>query len=695
MRQVQPLSRPCCLAAGASLALLTACPAQTATFQRATPVPTQSVWHYDARRGETMILETGAPRRHWRWDGTECRELLGVTHGDSLRALAHDPIAGTLYATSTTALGIFDGARWLYAPLPAAGSPVRIAFDSARGCLVGLSADGLTVLEWSAGAWRQVPLASPATGLLAFDPQLGACLRLAPATTSQATARLHLWSWNGSTWQLRDNAGPLLDALLAVSVDPATGTLFVEIDKQGVRELWQRQGSMWQQLPDPPDGVTGDATLCWDGGGLLRIGNTNTQPRRLWRWFQGTWHQLAGQPPAAATGFALAASHGRREILRFGGSFVPTSNLLTAETWRFTTHWEQLDPALSPPARHGAGLAWSATDQVFVLFGGTGPTGFLQDTWTWDGTNWALQSTSGGPSQNSTVRMATDPQAGVLLIQDPGLHWRWQAGSWQALGNLPVPIFGPLPGLAFDPHRNRVLMTERSNAFDWDGQSWRQLPTVPWAAEPTRNPAVVFDPGTQRMLYLHDELPAAFSWDGANWAALPIAEPGPAGTLLQPDFHAERPFSHLHRYGILPLGTWRGHDAYLTTSPPVVEPIGFGCGRDGSPGLLAEGPPRLGDPHFTVRAELGNPHGLGLLAIGFAGPAQPLGGGCALWVGQVVVAPFGIADAAGRWRHPLPIPADPSLAGLALLTQAATFDPARGLYAGWSVSAALRLLIGD
>ena len=50
--------------------------------------------------------------------------------------------------------------------------------------------------------------------------------------------------------------------------------------------------------------------------------------------------------------------------------------------------WVQIFPATSPSAREGPMVAYDPVSRKVVLFGGLGSTGYLNDTWTFDGANW-------------------------------------------------------------------------------------------------------------------------------------------------------------------------------------------------------------------------------------------------------------------------------------------------------------------
>src|SRR6187551_468554 len=83
----------------------------------------------------------------------------------------------------------------------------------------------------------------------------------------------------------------------------------------------------------------------------------------------------------AGMGMAYDAAHG--QVVMFGG--VINGGWLN-DTWTWNgTHWTPHTAAHRPFARMQMGMAYDAAHGQVVLFGGVGP-GFLgDDTWTWDG----------------------------------------------------------------------------------------------------------------------------------------------------------------------------------------------------------------------------------------------------------------------------------------------------------------------
>ena len=124
-----------------------------------------------------------------------------------------------------------------------------------------------------------------------------------------------------------------------------------------------------------------------------------------WVWNGKRWTQMQ---PAANPGPRYAAAmafdgHSGQEVL-FGGTYLNASAPF-GDTWVWNgTNWTQMQPAVSPPPRFGAAMAYdSHSGRVFMFGGFTGPSpneggAFLNDTWAWNGTTWTQLTTALTPA---------------------------------------------------------------------------------------------------------------------------------------------------------------------------------------------------------------------------------------------------------------------------------------------------------
>lgn len=127
------------------------------------------------------------------------------------------------------------------------------------------------------------------------------------------------------------------------------------------------------------------------------------------------WNLVGGGPPR--TDFAMVYDPVRGKTVLFGGA--PTIGQGSSETWEWNgSSWTQRTPVTSPPARYLHAMAWDPVNQKVMVVGGCNSqcSVKLADTWEWDGTNWTeLHPTTSPPVRNSHS-MATDVQRGRVVI---------------------------------------------------------------------------------------------------------------------------------------------------------------------------------------------------------------------------------------------------------------------------------------
>ena len=76
-------------------------------------------------------------------------------------------------------------------------------------------------------------------------------------------------------------------------------------------------------------------------------------------------------------------------------------------------------------------MVYDSARQQVVLFGGTNDQGSLNDTWTWDGKNWAEQHPRTSPPQQCCDAAAFDSDKGVVVLFDVrGKTWTWDGSTW-------------------------------------------------------------------------------------------------------------------------------------------------------------------------------------------------------------------------------------------------------------------------
>lgn len=189
-------------------------------------------------------------------------------------------------------------------------------------------------------------------------------------------------------------------------------------------------------------------------GGDADGGPTTANLSDTWEWNGQSWLQrLPAHRPAARSEHAMTWDEARAEVVLFGGLVeVSEANQLvdSNETWTWNgSDWTLETPANIPAPRRGHAMAYDRARRQVVLFGGIDASGTpMGDTWTWDGSNWHARTPPNAPSPRAQHAMAWDGgserivlfggETGTGIVGDT---WVWTGETWL---RLDVPG-GPAP----------------------------------------------------------------------------------------------------------------------------------------------------------------------------------------------------------------------------------------------------------
>lgn len=219
------------------------------------------------------------------------------------------------------------------------------------------------------------------------------------------------WTWDGRNWKKMSPAqsppaflgavepmvwDPKLNRVLlfAMTKDPYT-----QYNVPHINQLWTWDGANWTPLAAsgaPTGHETQDAALAFDGSRGVAVffahtGDAGTQA--TWTFDGTSWTQVSATGPRPGIdGRLMASDDARKDIV-----------MLDAElnTWTWNgSRWNLAAPAHHPigqtfqdqGVREGAAIAYDPVRRVDMLFGGargTGRTAEWNDTWTWNGSDWA------------------------------------------------------------------------------------------------------------------------------------------------------------------------------------------------------------------------------------------------------------------------------------------------------------------
>jgi hypothetical protein len=184
------------------------------------------------------------------------------------------------------------------------------------------------------------------------------------------------------------------------------------------------------------------------------------------------------------------------------------------DTWTWDgTNWIQQQPLHTPGSRGDAVIAYDSPQHRAFLFGGSNATTAFGDTWAWDGTDWISLGQAMQPDPRTGEALAYDPRqentimfGGVFTFGISNETWKWDGSTWT---HLQPPIVPPARGytpLVDDPEVGRLVIFGGFGAggvlndtWSWDGTSWIQEHPAHSPSART-SPQLAFD-GTHLLLY--------------------------------------------------------------------------------------------------------------------------------------------------------------------------------------------------
>ena len=195
-------------------------------------------------------------------------------------------------------------------------------------------------------------------------------------------------------------------------------------------------------------------------------------------------------------------------LVLFGGT-DPKGGLVN-DTWTWNgSDWTQQHPASSPPARMEASLAYDAASGQFVLFGGKHSTGFntpdLNDTWIWTGSNWVQQHPRTAPVLSATL------QGQAVTFAHPSMVYNPTTGK----------IMLPLIGQGANDGTQADYWTQAD--WTWNGSNWTEVNATGPAIEAGQ---IFYDAHLHTVFELTSFLPRTsvdvkntlWKWTGQTWA---------------------------------------------------------------------------------------------------------------------------------------------------------------------------------
>lgn len=352
-----------------------------------------------------------------------CAALLLLPAGGTARPAprAVDSAAPCPSADPCTAASVLppgEPSQWRLLPsgahAPSARTGAAAAYDPGLSEVVlfgGSNAAGEPLGDtwgFSHGAWTPIP-----TGPLAPPPRWGASVaydgasgRLLLFGGQNGSAQFSdTWLFNGSAWRpVVTPTAPAARSGAAIAYDPSfQGVVLFGGDAgsgRAANDTWLFSGATWVDLtnvvrgsPAPLDGPS--LAYLPDTSTLVLVGSpvgglSGAAPTAVWTLTGSIWAPAGasdGPAPVARMGAAFVADPVSGAVL-FGGALPLPSGaaVYLSDTWTYgPAGWANTTDATSavPPPRSGAAASFDPAGGGVLMFGGTGGSGVLGDTWSY------------------------------------------------------------------------------------------------------------------------------------------------------------------------------------------------------------------------------------------------------------------------------------------------------------------------
>ncbi len=314
-------------------------------------------------------------------------------------------------------------------------------FASATVCTFLVSHSPAQELEWIKPSLSGLPEAR-CCGPAVYDSELHATVLFGGATYTTIFDDTWVFSKTSGWKQLAPPVSPPPLTDPGMAYDPITKTVVLfggttSLDGTGntsSNETWTFDGVTWTQQFPP----VSPSPRSWNTNGMVfdrRVGKVVlfggysydegvfTFTNDTWEWdgTSKTWKEKFPAHSPSTRSATLAYDKTSDQVVLFGGNSTPFA--LYGDTWTYDgVDWTQQQPTTMPPARTDNALVFDPDLGKVVMFGGlAGPCEDcgeprLNDTWLWDGSNWAQEQTSLSPSARSGSAFDYDETVNGMLL---------------------------------------------------------------------------------------------------------------------------------------------------------------------------------------------------------------------------------------------------------------------------------------
>jgi cysteine-rich repeat protein len=233
------------------------------------------------------------------------------------------------------------------------------------------------------------------------------------------------------------------------------------------------------------------------------------------------WDDISPVPIGKRVSPLVAYDSARKVVVAFGG-YDETGYL--SDTWEFDgTTWARAEPIVSPPAFAGAAMTYDAARGVVVLHGGSTAMGYVSETWTWDGVTWKKLQPIHTPPAHYGPGLAYDPKRERVFLFGGGDSedaWEWDGTDWTEVTQLGKGPQGRYYAqMEYDALDSVIVVyggySDQARAlydtWTWDGTTWTQLAGPHPTSSSTA--AISYDTGRQKLVLAGGDYGGAETWE--------------------------------------------------------------------------------------------------------------------------------------------------------------------------------------
>lgn len=414
------------------------------------PARTGAAIAFDAANG-TVVLFGGNGRSRslgdtWIWDGSAWTQTHPSTSPPALSGaqMTYDPVSHDLVLVGGDRLE----------PVPLGGNVCSSSGSSGSGSAIGSTGStGSGSTRWIPPANAQpadAPQPTGAHGAPIIVPDCGISTGPSSAT----------WLWNGNNWSKAPGSTPSVGfGGWRLATDPVSGRALLFAAQPFIAQPFVPSATpaiacpvritptngTFAQPACPPFRIA-NSTWMWSGHSWKAVKTASNASFEMFGGsivddavsgrlasFTSSFSILQGAPakcPACVAGITTPVDQARcctgtvslwdgsawRQSKSWtngpmvsGGTFVgdPATHsdvylASSGQTWVWDGAWTRKHPGATPATLDGSAAVFDAATGQVVQFGGFGTTkratGLYDQTWTWDGSNWALRAGSAGPA---------------------------------------------------------------------------------------------------------------------------------------------------------------------------------------------------------------------------------------------------------------------------------------------------------